>query len=266
MTTEIYQPVSLLKDFVKQVVILEDYLPGSEETSLPYFADGLPGIVLQQCDTGMYLNKTKKLSTFFLYGQTVKPIELSMTGGFRIIIFYLYSHVAKVLFRLNSNEITDTCLDLTLLNKFGLKQLIVKLEDSGSSRAQMDLINRFLITHIYGNDLSIDRGLDFAVRRLVESKNPGSLRDIRHQLHISERTFERKFADHVGITPKLFARICQFHASLQQLQRQQFNKLTDIAIDNGYADQSHFIRSFKEFTGLTPSRFSELILKPYRGQ
>jgi AraC-like DNA-binding protein len=210
----------------------------------------------------MYLNRTKKLSNFFLYGQTVKPIELNMTGGFRIVIFYLYSHVAKVLFKLNSNEITDTCLDLTLLDKFGLKELIAKLEDSNDSRTQVDLINSFLITHIYGNDLRIDRGLDLAVRKLVESKNLDPLKDIRQQLNISERTFERKFADHVGIAPKLFARICQFHASLQQLQGQQFNKLTDIAIDNGYSDQSHFIRSFKEFTGLTPSRFSELILQP----
>jgi AraC-like DNA-binding protein len=262
MTTEIYQPASLLKDFVKQVLIVEDYLPGSKETSLPYFADGSPGIMFQQCDSGMYLNKTKKLSNFFLYGQTVKPIELNMMGGFRVIIFYLYPHVTKVLFRLNSNEITDTCLDLTLLNKFGLKEFIAKLEDSSGSGAQVDLISSYLITHIYGNDCRIDRGLDFAVRKLVESRNLDSLKDIRQQLNISERTFERKFADHVGITPKLFARICQFQASLLQLQGQQFNKLTDIAIDNGYADQSHFIRSFKEFTGLTPSRFSEFILQP----
>ena len=108
MTTQVYQPPSLLNDFVKQVLILEDDAAGSKETSLPYFADGSPGIMFQQCDSGMYLNKVKKLSNFFLYGQTVKPIELNMTGTCRIIIFYLYSHVAKVLFRLNSNEITDT--------------------------------------------------------------------------------------------------------------------------------------------------------------
>jgi len=262
MITEIHKPGSLLKDFVREVLILDDFPPVAKETSLPYFADGLPGIMYQQCDNGMYLNKTKKLSNFFLYGQTVKPIELNMTGRYRIIIFYLYSHVASVLFRLNSSEITDTCLDLTLLNRFGLKELIAKLEDSSSIRAQVDLINSFLITHIYGNDLRIDREMDFAVRQLAGSRNPGSLKDTRQQLNISERTFERKFADHVGIAPKLFARICQFHASLQQLRGQQFNKLSDIAIDNGYADQSHFIRSFKEFTGLTPSRFSELIQYP----
>jgi len=100
------------------------------------------------------------------------------------------------------------------------------------------------------------------VRQLMQAKTLTSLKDIRRQLNISERTFERRFADHVGIAPKLFARICQFRASLVQLEQQQFDKLTDIAIDNGYADQSHFIRSFSEFTGLTPSRYFELIQHP----
>jgi len=262
MTAEIYRPAALLKDFVKQVVVLDNYAPGSRETSLPYFADGLPGIMYHQCDTGMYLNRTKKLSNLFLYGQTVKPIEINVTGSFRIILFYLYPHVAKVLFKQNSSEITDTCLDLTLQNRFGLKELVVKLEDSTGVRQQVELINSFLVEHIYGNNLAIDKGLEFAVRQLMQAKTLTSLKDIRRQLNISERTFERRFADHVGIAPKLFARICQFRASLVQLEQQQFDKLTDIAIDNGYADQSHFIRSFSEFTGLTPSRYFELIQHP----
>lgn len=262
MTAEIYKPAPLLKDFVKQILVLDNYSPGGKETSLPYFADGLPGIMYQQCDSGMYLNRTKKLSNLFLYGQTVKPIEITVSGSFRIILFYLYPHVAKVLFRQNSNEITDTCLDFSLLNEFGLKGLIVKLEDSGSARQQVELINDFLMNHIYGNNLALDKGLDFAVRQIAQAKSLTSLKDIRRHLNISERTFERRFADHVGVPPKLFARICQFRASLTQLQGQQFTKLTDIAIDNGYADQSHFIRSFSEFTGLTPSQFSKLMQQP----
>jgi len=210
----------------------------------------------------MYLNRTKRLANLFIYGQTVKPIEITVGGSFRIIVFYLYPHVAKVLFKQNSSEITDTCLDLTLENRFGLKELIVRLEDSISTRQQVELINDFLIKHIYGNNLKPDKGLDFAVRQIVQAKSLASLKDIRRQLNISERTFERKFVDHVGVAPKLFTRICQFHAALIQLQEQQFEKFTDVAIENGYADQSHFIRSFKEFTGLTPSRFIESIQRP----
>lgn len=70
---------------------------------------------------------------------------------------------------------------------------------------------------IYRNNLAIDKGLDFAVRQIVQAKNLASLKDIRRQLNISERTFERRFSDHVGVAPKLFARICQFRVH-QELQ------------------------------------------------
>ncbi|HEX6428081.1 MAG TPA: AraC family transcriptional regulator, partial [Niastella sp.] len=52
-----------------------------------------------------------------------------------------------------------------------------------------------------------------------------------------------------------FRRIWQFNNAFQQLNNRQFNKLTDIAFANGYADQSHYIRAFKEFTGITPKEY-----------
>ncbi|MNY79127.1 DNA-binding transcriptional regulator ChbR [compost metagenome] len=57
----------------------------------------------------------------------------------------------------------------------------------------------------------------------------------------------------------LFGRICRFQASLNQLRAQSYDKLSDIAFEQEYADQSHFIRNFKEFTGLTPFQFRKSI-------
>jgi AraC-like DNA-binding protein len=33
----------------------------------------------------------------------------------------------------------------------------------------------------------------------------------------------------------------------QMIEKGSFEKLSDVAFESGYADQSHFIRSFKEF-------------------
>ncbi len=33
-----------------------------------------------------------------------------------------------------------------------------------------------------------------------------------------------------------------------------YASLTDIGFDSGFSDQSHFIRSFKKYTGKTPKR------------
>jgi AraC-like DNA-binding protein len=53
----------------------------------------------------------------------------------------------------------------------------------------------------------------------------------------------------------MYSRVCQFNTAFQQLNHYHFIKYSDIAYDNGFADQSHFIRVFKEFTNLTPSDY-----------
>jgi AraC-like DNA-binding protein len=45
------------------------------------------------------------------------------------------------------------------------------------------------------------------------------------------------------------------------LKTGQFDNLTDVAFENDFADQSHFIRSFKEFTQLTPKDYIKSGLK-----
>jgi len=74
-------------------------------------------------------------------------------------------------------------------------------------------------------------------------------------LLLSEKSFERKFKQGVGISPKLFSRICRFQAALNQLRNNHYRKLSDVAYENGYADQSHFIRAFKEFAGFSPQQY-----------
>ncbi|TSJ47977.1 helix-turn-helix domain-containing protein [Fluviicola chungangensis] len=41
-----------------------------------------------------------------------------------------------------------------------------------------------------------------------------------------------------------------------------FEKITDVAYANGYFDQSHYIRSFKEFTNTTPNGYLQSGLDP----
>ena len=43
--------------------------------------------------------------------------------------------------------------------------------------------------------------------------------------------------------------------NVQALLNKEFTSLTDLAYENEYFDQAHFIKEFKEFTGLTPKDF-----------
>jgi AraC-like DNA-binding protein len=72
---------------------------------------------------------------------------------------------------------------------------------------------------------------------------------------ISARYMQQLFLQYTGLTPKLYSQINRFQHSLK-LVTSRNTSLTDIAYECGYADQSHFIKEFKAFTGTTPSGYS----------
>jgi len=84
---------------------------------------------------------------------------------------------------------------------------------------------------------------------------------LQNKLELNERTFQRIFKKYVGVTPNQYRRICQFQVSFTQVRAKNFDKLSDVAYENGFADQSHFIRSFKEFTQITPNDYLKSGLK-----
>jgi transcriptional regulator GlxA family with amidase domain len=97
-----------------------------------------------------------------------------------------------------------------------------------------------------------NKKVEYAVAALQQGTN---IPQILHDLNLSERSLERLFHTHVGVTPILFARICRFQTSLAILRQGRFRSLTDIAHSLGYYDQSHFIRDFKLFSGASPGRY-----------
>ncbi len=71
---------------------------------------------------------------------------------------------------------------------------------------------------------------------------------------MSERTFERHFKQHYGITPHQFLKRLRVRMSCHALVYSD-SSIADIAIDHGFADQSHFTHEFREQVGSTPTEY-----------
>lgn len=74
-----------------------------------------------------------------------------------------------------------------------------------------------------------------------------------HPVHLS-REFSRYF--HSGLGE--YIRKLRIQKSLELISRKN-QDLTSIAIDCGFADQSHFTRSFKQINGISPSEYRKLL-------
>lgn len=76
---------------------------------------------------------------------------------------------------------------------------------------------------------------------------------LAQNLGVSRQHLALQFRHQVGLSPKLFARICRFravHGALRQLPAQA--DWAQLALQYGYFDQSHLIHDFHDFAHSAP--------------
>lgn len=71
----------------------------------------------------------------------------------------------------------------------------------------------------------------------------------------SQKHLISQFKKYFGLTPKVMHRIYRFNEILQEIHSKKSVTWSQVAYDFDYADQSHFIKEFKEFSGFNPQEF-----------
>ena len=226
----------------------------TEHTNIPLYADGYPGIMFQISDNGcLLLPKNKKLSELFLYGQTIDPIAIDIAGKHQFVVVQLYPFASKYLLNVDPKELNDDCYDLLQIEAPNIKgfheQLLNAKDNITRIKILSDLIRALIKTH----QVSENDRVEQVISLIIESGGQIKISEILAQVYMTERTLERQFTAQIGLTPKQFAKIIQFKSSISRLTESHYNSLLEVGLDCGFSDQSHFIRTFKSYTGQTPS-------------
>lgn len=244
-----------LSPYVKDIFFFEENNSGAEH-NLPFYAEGYPGIVYSESKNPFILNpRNKQLSDFYLFGQAFEPIKLYIKGSYLLIALILYPFAVRMLLGVNPKILNDDCYDLRQVQNIDTTGTIANIRKKESIHEKLELISTYLNELIKLASANTDNSIKLALNVIISAKGNITIKEVHEQLYITERTFERRFVKEVGVTPKQFANIIQFSSSMNKLSENDFNILTDVGLDSGYADQSHFIRTFKKYTGQTPSNF-----------
>jgi AraC-like DNA-binding protein len=91
-----------------------------------------------------------------------------------------------------------------------------------------------------------------AARRIASDPTVARVRRISDRTGYSPKRFIRLFHDAVGLTPKLYCRVQRFQRLLHAITAGGCVEWAQAAVDCGYCDQSHMIRDFRAFAGVTP--------------
>ena len=98
-----------------------------------------------------------------------------------------------------------------------------------------------------------------AVRRFHTHCGVEHVAAMAAEVDLSSHRFIDLFRREVGLPPKLYCRLLRFRRLLRDVALMPATDLTGVALDCGYYDQSHMIREFKAFSGLTPSAFRNAV-------
>jgi AraC-like DNA-binding protein len=83
----------------------------------------------------------------------------------------------------------------------------------------------------------------------------GALQDFNLSISISQKSFIHKFKKHYLLTPSEYIKLKKVNSAIELLQSNHSKKMVEIGLESGFYDQSHFIRLFKKFCGVTPKEF-----------
>jgi AraC-like DNA-binding protein len=216
-------------------------------------------------DTGA----STRQSTSMMVGMLTRPILLQPpaavdTIGVRFRPGGAYPFVVGV----PVAELTDRAIDLDdLWGAFG-RRLVEQLGHATSDAARVSIISRELTGRLVSSDgrtsarstsarsavaVESDRVIAFVIERLTHTAGRAAIADLASSVGVTTRHLQRRFADRVGVSPKVLARILRFQNTLRHRTASTPIEWARVAIDCGYADQSHLIREYAVFAGETPA-------------
>lgn len=242
-----YQKVNpQLSEYVRAILVFDNN-PDSESSDLPLVTKGMSALVC------------KGTNRITLFGQSVPDEEWSPDSyqdekSEAIIVFFFKPFVLGAIFKVSAQTLKEKRIELNLWNAHKSMALAVQLTHSGSTPEKVDVLAHFISTQIESNQRDC-KIVSYSTDMIMQNPKTDVLSQLVENLHLTERTFQRIFKKYVGITPVEYRRICQHYFAFSQLKGGYFEKLSDIAFSNGYFDQSHYIRSFKEFTDTTPNEY-----------
>ena len=158
-------------------------------------------------------------------------------------------------FHLQFSDIKNQIHPLTDIAGKLAKQLEEQIANAASIERKIFLLQQFLLQQfsLHKND-SI---FEYCVEKINASKGRISVKELEKKTGYSSRWLNMKFKDKIGISPKNLAsivRFSQYYNAFTNGNEMEFlkNNLYDF-----YYDQTHFLKDFKRFTGLSHQGFQD---------
>ncbi len=194
-----------------------------------------------------------KLPKCYINGFNTIPVSLYIPGYQSFFGIRFNPLAISTLFGINPGELSNQSIDLTLVSK-SIEMVWDKLAEASSFDQRVNIFIHWLISKQPKFSLKDTVLMDFMY---YNKDSDTTVLSLSKDLLLSSRQLSRKFEALTGMSTEKVL-LYRKYLRAQRLLHETSYSLTDIAYDCNFYDQSHFIRSFRAFTKLTPGEYRKI--------
>jgi AraC-like DNA-binding protein len=155
------------------------------------------------------------------------------------------------LFGIPSRQLTDQDFDARDVLGCDIRSLRDRLGEKSTIGERAQIADQYLCARL--TDSSHASPVILAARLIHRCRGSLQIARLADKTALGVRQFERRFAQEIGISPKLYARIVRFESALRLKSMNPALRWTDVACLLGYFDHMHMIHDFKRLSDDTPT-------------
>ncbi len=189
----------------------------------------------------------------FVMGFCKKFTEFPLENSFHYIGVRFLPTIFPQLFKVDASELSNRFENLNNVVPATSAFITNHFHPQQATEEIITAFDNYFISLISSASFDNDERLYNAIEIIF---NKFGMVDIEKDLNtgISQRQLRRLFEFYVGDTAKTFAKVVRFQNILRSKPSSQSLRQNKLFFDAGYYDQAHFIKEFRNFYGVTPSK------------
>lgn len=199
---------------------------------------------------------TLRAGEAFVAGTHLRPALSRSNGAQSGVHAFLPLASLRWLLGMPMPELLDRVVRLEALLGGAAHRLGEALLDAPDAETRVAMLDAALAARLAA--MPALRRADLHALDAIATRGDLDLVDVAREIGWSRKHLASRIRDLVGVGPRSYRRLLRFQGALAAATRDPAPDWAGLAIDTGYCDQSHLIREFREFTGLTP--------RDYRGR
>jgi len=252
---QVYQPAPVLRPFFKSYFTIVGQVPASHTTPvLPCTYSVMQFNFAEPVRLDGPANGSGMLPPLMVCGQTARPFAMHFAGEVATLGVMVEPATYRLLFGAAMGDLVDHVHDAAaLLGSARARGLYADMERYRTRPAELVAAFERFWYRALSAKLRVPAGVAGALAAIRAGGGQEPVGALAHRLGTGRRTLERRFAEHVGLSPKGWSRLVRFNGVLGALAGRP--ALAQAALESGYYDQAHFQHEFRALAGLTPRQF-----------